>query len=176
MIEDKNVYYAIINKSNIKVFNSTTETSQSRYVLKTMLNYFNIELPEIEKSKNGKPYFKDSNIYFNYSHSKNYIACTISRYEVGIDIEETTRTISDDIAKKYLNDEKDNSKRIETWVKKEAYSKLKGLGLQINFQNIKLNEIMAKNLFINKKEYMCSIYCENSDIEFKELSFIRSEL
>lgn len=178
MEDGKIVYYSIVKKTDIKVDKTIDrlETNQAIYVLKNQLNYFNLKLPKIYTTTNGKPYFKDSNIFFNYSHSKNYIACAISTYEVGIDIEEASRKISDDIAKKYLNNEKDNSKRIETWVKKEAYSKLKGLGLQINFQNIKLNEIMAKNLFINKKEYMCSIYCENSDIEFKELSFNRSEL
>ena len=63
-----------------------------------------------------------------------------------------------------------NDKRIETWVKKESYSKLKGLGLQIGFQNVKLNEIKTKNFFIRRKEYMCSIYCDRDDVDYIELS------
>lgn len=178
MIEEKIVYYMIVNKTDVKIDNKTNklETIQARTVLKVMLDLLNINLSEIYTATNGKPYFKDSNIFFNYSHSKNYIACAISSYEVGVDIEETTRKISDYISKKYLNDENDNLKKIETWVKKESYSKLKGLGLQIKFQNIRLNEIVSKNLFINKKEYMCSIYCDSYDVEFKELSFDRGEL
>ena len=135
-----------------------------------MLNYFNLKMEKIYTTQNGKPFFKDSNIFFNYSHSKNYIACTISNYEVGIDIEETSRNISDDIAKKYLNNEKSNLKRIEIWVKKESYSKLTGLGLQMNFENIELKKIRKKNCFIKNKDYMCSIYCDNDNPKFKNLS------
>ena len=105
------------------------------YLLKKQLNYLKLQLPEICISANGKPYFINSNLFFNYSHSKNYIACAISFYEVGIDIEETTRNINDDISKKYLDNVIENEKRIETWVKKESYSKLNGLGFQIKFQN-----------------------------------------
>ena len=121
-------------------------------------------------SETGKPFFKDVKIFFNYSHSKNYISCAISLTEVGIDIEETNRNISDRVAKKYLDNEKDSSKRLEEWVKKESYSKLKGLGLQINFKNINLDEIKEKNYFIKNKDYMCSIFCENKDVVFKKLN------
>ena len=161
MEECKTVYYSIVNKKDI-IIDNTSNRSET--------------IQEIYTTPNGKPYFKDSNIFFNYSHSKNYVACVISTYEVGIDIEETNRDISDEIAEKYLNKEKDNLKRIETWVKKEAYSKLKGLGFQINFKNINLSEITEKNLFISEKNYMCSIYCDNDDVEFKELGFNGSVL
>ena len=139
MDEERIVYYSIFNKKDIIVTDTSDrlETKQAQVVLKKMLDYFNLKIPEIYTISNGKPYFKDLNIYFNYSHSKNYIACAISYYEVGIDIEETTRKINDDIAKKYLDNVIGNEKRIETWVKKEAYSKLKGLGFQMKFQNIK---------------------------------------
>ena len=178
MDDNKFVYYSIIKKSDIKVDKiiNKLETNQAITLLKKQLNYLNLKFPEIYISANGKPYFKNSNLFFNYSHSKNYIACAVSFYEVGIDIEETTRNINNDIAKKYLDNVSGNKKRIETWVKKESYSKLKGLGLKIGFQNIKLSEIKTKNLFISKKEYMCSIYCDNEDVDFKKLSFNRSEL
>lgn len=174
MIKKGIIYYLIVNKKNIKVtkIKNRIETDQALIVLKKMLENFNLKLPEIYLSKSGKPFFKDANIFFNYSHSKNYIACAISLCEVGIDIEETNVDINDSISKKYLDCEKDKSKRIESWVKKESYSKLKGLGLQINFQSIKLNEITEKNYFIKKKEYMCSIYCDSVDAAFKELSLI----
>ena len=178
MDDNKFVYYSIVKKADIRVDDTIDklETNQAKKILKMQLNYFGLEFPEICISANGKPYFINSNLFFNYSHSKNYIACAISFYEVGIDIEETTRNINDDIAKKYLDNVIGNEKRIETWVKKESYSKLKGLGLKIGFQNIKLSEIKTKNLFISKKEYMCSIYCDNEDVDFKKLSFNRSEL
>ena len=166
------VYYSIINKNNIMYDDTSNklETKLAQIVLKNMLEYFGFNLPKIYLWENGKPYFKDSKIFFNYSHSKNYIACAISQHEVGIDIEETNRNISDSIAKKYLDNEKDNSKRIEIWVKKESYSKLKGLGLQIGFQNVKLDELKEKSFFIKENEYMFSIYCDSEAVVFKELS------
>ena len=178
MDERRIVYYSIVEKSDIKADNAIVklETNQAMTLLKKQLNYLDLKLPEIRISANGKPYFKNSNLFFNYSHSKNYIACAVSFYEVGIDIEETTRNINDNIAKKYLDNVNGNKKRIETWVKKESYSKLKGLGLKIGFQNIKLSEIKTKNLYIKEKKYMCSIYCDNEDAFFKELSFNGSEL
>lgn len=164
------VYYTIVKKEYIqnRVLKNN-ETVLARYVLKEMLKYFDIEFPDIYISVKGKPYFKDSDIFFNYSHSKNYIACAISFNEVGIDIEEVYRIISDGIAKKYLDGEKDNIKRIEKWVKKEAYSKLKGLGIQINFENINLNNILDDNILINTNEYLCSIYCGGNNITFKKI-------
>ena len=105
MEESKIVYYSIVSKKNIKIEDTSNklETMQARIILRKMLDYFNIKMPEIYTTSNGKPYFKDSNIFFNYSHSKNYVACVISTYEVGIDIEEINRNISDEIAEKYLN-------------------------------------------------------------------------
>lgn len=165
-----NLYYAIVNKSDISVSKSSNrlETDQARVVLERLLNIFDISLDEILINDNGKPYFKSSNIYFNYSHSKNYIACVISNYEVGIDIEEKTRVISDDISSKYLDGVEDNNDRLILWVKKEAYSKLMGLGLQIGFNNIEFNSNI-KDLLINKNEYICSIFCDYKNISFNRV-------
>jgi phosphopantetheinyl transferase len=41
-----------------------------------------------ERSPMGKPYFKDSDVKFNISHSRGYVACAVSiGEEVGVDIE-----------------------------------------------------------------------------------------
>ncbi|MBQ1550631.1 MAG: hypothetical protein IIZ67_00885 [Bacilli bacterium] len=166
---EDNLYYSIVKKSDIHVSKTSNriETDQARVVLKDMLNHFNIDLDEIIIDDKGKPYFKNSNIYFNYSHSKNYIACVISNYEVGIDLEEKTRVISDDISSKYLDGVEDND-RLILWVKKEAYSKLKGLGLQIGFNNIEFNSNI-KDLLINENEYICSIFCDYKNISFNRV-------
>ena len=171
MINKNIVYYLIVNKSNIVVNNNlkNLDKKKSLIVLKKMLHYLNIDYSKIYKTTYGKPYFKNSEIFFNYSHSKNYIACVISYYEVGIDIEETNRLISDIVANKYLDGEKDNNKRIEIWVRKESFCKLKGLGLRINLNNINLNTIKAKNFLINNNNYICSIYCDNNNLIFKDL-------
>ena len=174
MIKKNIVYYSIVPKSKIIMNNNSNqlETYQARFVLQKMLEFFDIEMFDVLLSENGKPYFKDSNIFFNYSHSKNYIACAISLSEVGIDIEEMDSYISDEVARKYLDDEKDSSKRIEKWVKKESYGKLKGLGLQISFKDIDLNNIKEKNYFIKEKNFICSIYCDNEYVTFYKIDLI----
>ena len=166
-----NLYYTIVNKSDINVSKSSNrlETDQARVVLERMLNIFGISLDEIVFNDNGKPYFKNSNIFFNYSHSKNYIACVISNYEVGIDIEEKTRIISDDVSIRFLNGVEDNKDRLFLWVKKEAYSKLKGLGLQIGFNNIGCDSNI-KDLLVDEDKYYCSIFCDYYDIKFNKLN------
>ena len=134
-----------------------------------MLDYLHLENKEIFISKYGKPYFKNSNIYFNYSHSKNYIACAVSDYEVGIDIEQTNRIINNLISQKYLDNEINNKKKIEKWVKKEAYSKLKGKGFLMKFQTIKLENIKNKYIFFENDNYMCCIFSDNAKSSFKKI-------
>ncbi len=168
-LNDK-AYYSIINKSKIILSKSNEglETLQARVVLKDMLNRFDVDLDKIIINENGKPYFKNLDLFFNYSHSKNYIACVISNYEVGIDIEEKNRIISDDISKKYLDGVENNNDRLTSWVKKESYSKMKGLGLQIGFNSIDFDS-NCKNILINNKNYICSIFCDNNNIDFVKL-------
>ena len=159
------VYYTIIKKKNLK-FNN--ETKQAHEVLNKMLNYFNIEMSPIYTSKIGKPYFKNSNIFFNYSHSKTYIACAISYHEVGIDIEETDKIINKKMIEAcYL----DNSNPLKEFVQKESYSKLKGIGLKMLFNKIDLKSIKEKNIIIKNKNYICSIYSSYDYVNFKQLHF-----
>ena len=171
MVKCKVVYYTIVRKDESPVYSDGEETNKARYILEWMLNHLGyFELPKIYVSEHGKPYFRDSDICFNYSHSKSYIACAVSCYDVGVDIEDASRKISDGVSKKYLDEEGDNNKRLEKWVKKEAYSKLKGLGLKI-IKDIHLQNIYDKNIFICNENYMCSIYSGSYNVMFKEIEF-----
>ena len=169
-MHEKIAYYLVINKSCIdNNFQRKNDTEKSIYILKKMLNKLNMKFSNVMRTKDGKPYFKDSNIHFNYSHSKNYIACVVSYYDVGIDIEEKTRVINDSVAKKYLDNVEGNENRIEMWVRKEAYSKLIGMGLQIGFDKLDIDSVECKSFFINENDYMCCIYCE-SDVVFEKIN------
>ena len=88
------------------------------------------------KNKNGKPYFKGNDIYFNISNKDNITVAVTSFNPVGIDIEKLTFKLSivkhffskneQEIIKKSLNKELDFT---TIWVKKEAYLKYLGLDL-----------------------------------------------
>ena len=163
------VYYVVLEKDKLI---DGTDTEKARFLLAKILNYFKIEIPIIVISKSGKPLLENSNIFFNYSHCDNYIACAVSLKDVGIDILETSRIVHDTVAKRYLENEQDELKRIEKWVRKEAYSKLKGSGFNIGFQNIHLEKIKNANYTIVNNQYICSIYVDDSRASFQKIDEI----
>lgn len=166
------IYYTILNKKDLnlkikKCEKEKLETLQSKFILKRMLNYFNIEDDIIIKTNLGKPYFKNINVFFNYSHSNNYIACAISNYEVGIDIEETDRLINNTMFKicKFNIDTS-----LEEFVKREAFCKLTGAGIASFFDIDKFKKSDKKNIIIKEKEYICSIYSNCHNPSFKSIN------
>ena len=63
--------------------------------LSQILNsHFSITDLNIEKTENGKPFLKGSNIYFNYSHSREYLVIAIGHAPIGVDIEYVKRSIN----------------------------------------------------------------------------------
>ena len=123
------IYYVIVKKDKFKdVMDIKKETELSFFVLKKMLELFNIEFMNVSYTENGKPYFKDSDIHFNYSHSKNYIVVAISTTSLGVDIEE--RIVTDSVSDLYLGSTRGRDK-LKNWVLKESYVKLEGSGLKI---------------------------------------------
>ena len=97
-------------------------------------------LPEIRRTKLGKPFFADCPLHFSISHTKNYVFVAVSDRPIGIDAEETDRDIDLRLAKKILSAnefsqfEKAEDQRIallKFWVLKEAAGKCAGEGLQL---------------------------------------------
>ncbi len=111
--------------------------------------YFVLE--DIEKDKNGKPYFKDRRLHFNISHSKNYVGCCIYNREIGLDIEEK-RNINKNVIAKIMAKEDYNIEPIRVWNIKESYSKYLGVGLRLDFKSISINEIYNK-YFVFEKQF-----------------------
>lgn len=94
-------------------------------------------------SKYGKPYLRGvKDLYFNISHSKNYVVCAFSDREVGIDIQ-VHKKGKGDIAQRFFSiedrelmekmaGEGGNPEEIffSLWTVKEAYMKLTGEGMR----------------------------------------------
>lgn len=113
-----------------------------QYVLKSSMNISDFE---IEYSKNGKPYLKNyDNIFFNISHSGDYVICVIAESEVGIDIEEIIYDYcryegldkyifsNTEINKLATLELREKSKYFfDLWTQKEAFAKCLGLGLSL---------------------------------------------
>lgn len=97
---------------------------------------------------NGKPFFTDyPDLHFNISHSGKFVACVISDSDVGIDIE-GGRDVDLRVAERFFTDEEyewieecdtDEEKRsrfFKIWTKKEACTKLTGVGLARGIREI----------------------------------------
>lgn len=136
-------------------------------LLRYALSEFGIENDSIliECDINGKPTLTNAkNIFFNLSHSGDWIVCALSSSEVGIDVEEIKDNQIMDISRNCLTDLEYSqlcdceqceqlSKFYSFWTLKESYVKNIGLGMEkslLDFEFV-LDSPEIK-LFINGEE------------------------
>lgn len=148
-------------------------------ILKELLSKYNFSYNNLDYYINnyGKPYIKNSYLYFNISHSFDYIITAISQKEIGIDIEKIRKTLLNTInhfatenEKKYILSSKNNiEERIfKIYTLKEAYFKMIGSNLNniLNIEFIIKDDIVScsdnsvKVGFINDIKGYIIAYCE----------------
>lgn len=130
---------------------------------------------EISYNSQGKPYFlTHREIFFNISHSSNYVACIIGDRPVGIDIEGDHKG-RQNLAKRFFDaseaewiEECDSDERFfRIWTLKEAYGKATGQGVL---------DILSKIVYRLEKGKMTAYVCEipqNFTIVEKEVDGFR---
>ncbi|MCM3722845.1 4'-phosphopantetheinyl transferase family protein [Solibacillus isronensis] len=101
-----------------------------------LVTTYEMELSEIRftKDSNGK-YQLGQDLHFNLSHSGSYVACAISDFPVGIDVEQqVTRDFS--LFQTLWSEEENHFYKLleqeafyALWTAKESYGKYKGFGL-----------------------------------------------
>ena len=100
---------------------------------------FEEELPEIQVTHRGKPFFLDNPWHFSISHTRRRAFCVLAEYPVGMDAEETDRDIDLRLAEKVLSPpekaqfdaaEDKRAALLRFWVLKESAAKLSGEGLR----------------------------------------------
>lgn len=145
---------------------------------------------------NGKPHLKkDCPLFFNISHSDEYVVCAIDNHPIGVDIERIGE-VDVFVAKKFFSldeqmyifskGENPNVLFYKLWTLKECYSKYKGFGLKIPFSsfsfviddgNIK-KEPREENLHflsvIYETDYCLSV-CTEERYELKEIKRLSIE-
>lgn len=165
-----NIY--IEKKKRINNFKNELKVKQSiigELLLRDLLDkYYNLNYNnlEFEFNKNNKPFIVNKNIFYNISHSSNYVIVVVSDKEIGIDIEKIRETniksincFASNKEKEYILLEDNNlfKRLFEIYTLKEAYIKM-----------------MGKSIFdIKNVEFTISnnhIYC--SDINVKCYSFM----
>lgn len=133
----------------------------SKELLEIALKEEGITSYKILKTKNGKPYLENSNIFYNISHKNKMVGLIISNSEVGLDIEYIdTENIKRKSTLKYFFTEKEresitnNEELLTLWTKKESYIKLNGgmlrdaIGLDINNINVIYDTFKLDNYII----------------------------
>jgi len=88
---------------------------------------------ETEKGSRGKPYFKNSEIYFNISHADDLAVVAVSDSEVGIDTEKCDRIIPDKVFSRFAAGLfSEISDPVLRWTLIESYAKYTGQGIPID--------------------------------------------
>ncbi|MDL2246771.1 4'-phosphopantetheinyl transferase superfamily protein [Methanobrevibacter sp. OttesenSCG-928-K11] len=131
----------IVKTNNFKFERDRKLSIGSEILLLYGLNKLDITNPIIEEDGYGKPYLLDfEDVFFNISHSFNYVACGISNKPIGVDIE-YIKPIDFEITnmfffkKEYdyiLNSKNKNEAFYKIWVLKESFAKMMGLGFHLN--------------------------------------------
>ena len=118
---------------------------------------------DIVRNPHGKPYFRDSDIFFSISHTDKYFAMAIADTEIGIDIEskDLSESKMQNIAKRFFlpSEAESISNResfLKIWTFKEAYAKMKGEPL-----STVIDKVSATDDSINKiyKKYNDAVIC-----------------
>lgn len=136
----------------------TTGHLAGRALLEEMYrHYVGEELPPIQVTGRGKPYFEDSPWHFSISHSKRHVFCALSQTPIGIDGEELDRKLTPKLAEKILSStEREeyeqasdrNLALLKFWVLKEAQAKCTGEGLKgyPNHTNFSLSDPRVRQM------------------------------
>ncbi|AQR95342.1 4'-phosphopantetheinyl transferase sfp [Clostridium saccharoperbutylacetonicum] len=123
----------------------------------------------------GKPYLiNDPHIFFNISHSGDWVVCAINDCEIGIDIEKVDR-FDLDIAKHFFSEKEYFNlikiaplKRIEhfydLWTLKESYIKAYGMGLNLDLRSFSI-EIDKNKFILQTKNDFTNCFFKQFDID-----------
>ncbi len=145
--EEKEKYLRFINESD-----KVKYICNHVFLRKVLANYLNLSPKEIKFSYTtfGKPYIKNTNLFFNLSHRREYGLLAISKdNEVGVDIEymkdlQDVDTFLDysfsaeEKAMIFANNKLNKETLFTFWAFKEAFIKATGTGLSIDISKINL--------------------------------------
>ncbi len=134
-----------------------------KYILYKYYGY-DFEKIDIQRTKNGKPYIKDSKLNFNVSHSADAIIAIVGLgYDsLGIDMEVLQNKDREKIIKRFfqkdeiafINSSEDkNLEFYRIWTKKEAYIKKNALNMtyisKINVLKEKIDTFTIDNIIVS---------------------------
>ena len=129
---------------------------------------------ELEYGAYKKPYLKNNGLYFNISHSEEYVICVIGDSENGCDIEKV-KDYDDAVAPRVLtNDEyasvsesSDKAERFfKYWTRKESYTKAIGCGFHIEPNELYISDEYTFSEF-DVSGYKCTVCAKEPCSDFE---------
>ena len=140
-------------------------------------NYGDDCLFTLQKNSYGKP-FIDQKVFFNLSHSGQYVICAFHKKEIGIDIEEISDTETDEFENIFSDQEKlvlnSSPNPLKTffryWTIKESVIKAEGKGFSLPLELINISgegtvQFGKKKWHVKEidcfENYCCSIATES---------------
>ena len=165
-------------KTQLKHRDDKLRSFLGRLSLKELDNNYNENI--IKFNKYGKPYFIDNHIFFNISHSYDYVISVTSNNLIGVDIEKirevninTINQFATKNEKKYILSSKENiyKRLFQIYTLKEAYFKMIGtnlneiLNVEFNIRNNKIycSDNTVKCYFINNLDDYVISYVEKKN-------------
>ncbi len=163
----------------LKKYENKKRSIIGELLLSKLLIKENIPYKYIEYYLNddGKPYLNNNSLFFNISHSFDYVIAVISKNEIGVDIEKIRKTPLNTInqfatqkEKEYiLSSDNDTEERIfKIYSLKESYFKMLGTNLNhvfdvefmIDNDKVYCSDKSVKVGFINDVKGYIIAYCE----------------
>ncbi len=150
-------------------------------IIKHILNENGLSENSLSCSENGKPLA--DGLFFNVSHSGNYVVGVVSDCEVGCDIEKVSRApmkvaqhYFSPAESEYINSEPDKDRAFFTiWTLKESYMKMTGQGLSLaldSFEILKtvngfsLGKTPERQCFFRTLEFDGYIFSVSNETDF----------
>ena len=138
------------------------------------------EVPEFVYNEFGKPSLPNLPIHFSLSHCKDAVACAVSDYNIGIDVESIV-TYNPDVARRVCTvaelemleqSENKDAEFIKLWTAKEAISKYEGMGLSLPFAKIDTNKYNVLTRLSSNGKFVLSACCHEST-SFQKMHFFQ---
>ena len=124
----------------------------------------------ITADKNGKPYMKNASLFFNISHSKDIVFCTVCEKEVGCDVQVISE-FKPKVAERFFTENEYNvlsesetpdTDFIKLWTVKESILKYSGKGIAGGLSSYDFYDCINKDSFtkygLNFKTFIMDKY------------------
>lgn len=155
-----------------------------RFALK---RYWNLPSGDyrIARGEKGKPFVVGvKNVFFNISHSGDYVVCAVSDRDIGVDIEKRAKARmevagrffhGEEVARlKMLEGDKQNQLFFDYWSVKESFLKYIGTGLTRSLNSF-IVKFTGKNIFLYEGMNKLSLCVNACPIDSRYACYVCSE-